>query len=62
MAWSERVSRARPTLRGRYDERFFRVWEFYLLSSAGFFHSRQGQLWRIVPTPRERSIGYRSVR
>jgi cyclopropane-fatty-acyl-phospholipid synthase len=62
MAWWERFSNAWPTLRGRYDERFFRMWKFYLLSSAGFFRSRQGQLWQIVLAPRERSTGYRSVR
>lgn len=38
------------------------MWKFYLLSSAGFFRSRQGQLWQIPLTPRERSTGYRSVR
>jgi cyclopropane-fatty-acyl-phospholipid synthase len=62
MAWWERFARAWPSLQGRYDERFFRMWKFYLLSSAGFFRSRQGQLWQIVLTPRERSTGYRSVR
>jgi cyclopropane-fatty-acyl-phospholipid synthase len=62
MAWWERFARAWPTLRARYDERFFRMWKFYLLSSAGFFRSRQGQLWQVVLAPRERSTGYRSVR
>jgi cyclopropane-fatty-acyl-phospholipid synthase len=66
MAWWERFERAWPALReraqGRYDERFYRMWKFYLLSSAGFFRSRQGQLWQIVLAPRQRSRGYRSVR
>jgi cyclopropane-fatty-acyl-phospholipid synthase len=62
MAWWERFERAWPTLRARYDERFHRMWKFYLLSSAGFFRSRQGQLWQLVLSPRERTCEYRSLR
>ena len=62
MAWWARFERAWPQLRARYGERFFRMWKFYLLSSAGFFRSHQGQLWQIVLAPRERSREYRSVR
>jgi len=38
------------------------MWKYYLLSCAGFFRSRQGQLWQLVLTRRERSGSYRSVR
>ncbi len=62
MAWWARFERAWPSLRAAYGERFFRMWKFYLLSSAGFFRSRQGQLWQIVLSPRSRSHEYRSVR
>jgi cyclopropane-fatty-acyl-phospholipid synthase len=62
MAWWARFERAWPQLRARYGERFFRMWKFYLLSSAGFFRSHQGQLWQVVLAPRERSREYRSVR
>ncbi len=62
MAWWARFERAWPQLRPRYGERFFRMWKFYLLSSAGFFRSHQGQLWQIVLAPRERTRVYRSVR
>lgn len=62
MAWWARFEQAWPTLRSRYDERFFRMWKFYLLSSAGFFRSRQGQLWQVVMSPRERTREYRSLR
>ena len=62
MAWWARFERAWPQLRARYGERFFRMWKFYLLSSAGFFRSHQGQLWQVVLAPRERSRDYRSVR
>ena len=62
MAWWNRFERAWPRLRVRYGDRFFRMWKFYLLSSAGFFRSHQGQLWQIVLAPRERRREYRSVR
>src|SRR6478752_8917333 len=45
MAWHERFEAAWPSLRGRYDERFHRLWRFYLLSSAGSFRARFTQLF-----------------
>jgi cyclopropane-fatty-acyl-phospholipid synthase len=32
----------------KYDERFYRMWRFYLLSCAGGFRARTSQLWQIV--------------
>ena len=34
----------------RYDERFYCMWRYYLLSCAGGFRSRNTQLWQIVMT------------
>jgi cyclopropane-fatty-acyl-phospholipid synthase len=62
MAWHARFEAAWPELRAHYDERFRRMWRYYLLSCAGFFRSRQGQLWQLVLSPRERSGIYRSIR
>jgi cyclopropane-fatty-acyl-phospholipid synthase len=50
MAWYERFDAAWPTLRARYDERFYRMWKFYLLASAGSFRARAQQLFQIVMT------------
>jgi cyclopropane-fatty-acyl-phospholipid synthase len=50
MAWHENFERAWPKLRARYDERFHRLWRFYLLSSAGSFRARFTQLYQIVMT------------
>lgn len=50
MAWHKNFINAWPTLQGKYDERFKRMWEYYLLSSAGGFRSRTHQLWQIVMT------------
>ena len=52
MAWNENFQRAWPDLRSRYDERFKRMWEYYLLSCAGAFRARRIQLWQIVFTKR----------
>ena len=62
MAWRDNFDRAWPQLRARYDERFYRMWVYYLMSSAGLFRSRQGQLWQLMLSKRERKATYRSVR
>ncbi len=62
MAWHRNVANAWPELSERYDRRFYRMWSYYLLACAGYFRSRQGQLWQLVLTPRERTQPYRSMR
>lgn len=48
MAWFENFEKAWPELKKNYDERFYRMWKFYLLSCAGSFRSRMNQLWQVV--------------
>lgn len=49
--------------RGReQDERFYRMWKYYLLSCAGAFRSRYIQVWQIVLSKNGVPGGYRSVR
>ena len=62
MAWWENFNRAWPQLEPRYGPRFYRMWRYYLMCCAGFFRSRQGQLWQLVLSKRERPGAYRSVR
>lgn len=50
MAWHANFEKAWPDLKSRYDERFHRMWRFYLLSCAGAFRARNNQLWQIVMT------------
>ena len=52
LAWVANFEKAWPELKRQYDERFFRMWRYYLLSSAGGFRSRHQQLWQIVFTRR----------
>jgi cyclopropane-fatty-acyl-phospholipid synthase len=62
MAWYDRFEHAWPKLRSKYGERFHRMWKYYLLCCAGFFRSRQGQLWQLVLSKREKTDTYRSLR
>lgn len=50
MAWNDNFQNAWPGLEGKYDERFKRMWEYYLLSCAGAFRARNIQIWQVVMT------------
>ena len=62
MAWWRNFESAWPVLQHDSSAEFFRFWRYYLLSCAGFFRSRQGQLWQVVLSKPGRSCGYRSWR
>jgi len=63
MAWMANVDRHKEELAGLgYDERFYRMWRYFLLSSAGGFRARRNHLWQIVLTRPALSRAYRSVR
>lgn len=62
MSWWENFRNSWPRLEKSYSKRFYRMWKYYLMASAGFFRSRQGQLWQIVLSKRKRNKIYRSVR
>lgn len=62
MAWWDNFDAAWPELKGRYDERFYRMWKYYLMCCAGLFRAKQGQLWQLVLGKRQRDGVYRSVR
>ncbi len=51
MSWHENFSRSWDLLKKTYDERFYRLWSYYLLSCAGAFRARATQLWQIVLSP-----------
>ena len=62
MAWRANVDAAWPQLPARYDERFQRMWRFYLSSSAAVFRARRDQLWQLTLSPRGVRGGYRVPR
>ena len=45
-----------------YDERFRRMWRYYLLACAGSFRARRNQVWQIVLSPGGVTGGYHPER
>ncbi len=62
LAWMKNFDAAWPRLKEKYDERFYRMWKYYLLASAGAFRSRKNQLWQIVLSKGGVPGGYVSIR
>ena len=62
MAWYENFKQGWPQLQDKYGDRFFRMWEYYLLSCAGSFRARKNQLWQIVLSKKGVAGGYHPVR
>jgi cyclopropane-fatty-acyl-phospholipid synthase len=48
MAWYENFLKHWDQLKSEFDERFFRMWKYYLLGCAGAFRARQTQVWQFV--------------
>jgi cyclopropane-fatty-acyl-phospholipid synthase len=51
MAWWANFDAAWPGLREKYGEAFYRMWKYYLLTSAAYFRARQHNLYQLVATP-----------
>ena len=62
MQWYRNFEAAWPELQSAYDERFHRMWRYFLLSSAAGFRARKNQLWQVVLSPRGVEGGYRAPR
>lgn len=61
MAWNDNFTRNWHKIKGKYDEKFYRMWRYYLLSCAGSFRARTIQLWQIVFS-KNPTKGYKSIR
>jgi cyclopropane-fatty-acyl-phospholipid synthase len=63
-AWYDNFIKAWPKLKatGKYSERFYRMWCYYLMCSAAAFRARQTQLWQVVLSPNGIPGGYKSIR
>jgi len=48
MAWDANFRAHWPTLAARYDQRFYRMWRYYLNVCAAAFRVRNLQLWQFV--------------
>ena len=62
VAWHENFVSRWPEIADRYGERFYRMWRYYLQSTAGGFRARHNQLWQIILSKHGVMGGYRSIR
>jgi cyclopropane-fatty-acyl-phospholipid synthase len=63
MAWMERFDRNREKIEALgYDNRFYRMWRFYLLSAAGSFSARRIHVWQVVLSKDGIAGGYEAIR
>ena len=63
MEWFNNFVTNWDKIKNKYSERFFRMWKYFLLSSAGSFRSRRhDQLWQIVLSKNGIPGGYQSIR
>ncbi|MFC1753565.1 cyclopropane fatty acyl phospholipid synthase [Thermoproteota archaeon] len=62
LAWHKNFTKNWDKLSGKYDQRFYRMWVYYLLINAGSFRARDSQLWQIVLAKKGVDNGYESVR
>ncbi len=62
MTWYGNFTKNWDQIKDTYDQRFYRMWTYYLLSCAGSFRSRRNQLWQIVFSKKGIQGGYQIIR
>lgn len=62
LAWRDNIEAAWDRLDAHYDERFRRMWRFYLAGSMASFRIRQSQLWQLLLSPEGIPGGCRAAR
>lgn len=61
MAWVKKFESNWDEIKHNYDESFYRMWRYYLLTSAAAFRARDIQLWQIVYSKRGVPGGYQRI-
>jgi len=63
MAWMERFDANWEAIRELgYDDRFYRMWRFFLMTAAGSFTARRIHLWQVVYSKDGVENGYEAIR
>jgi cyclopropane-fatty-acyl-phospholipid synthase len=62
MAWYDKFHANWPTPKTPEEERFYRMWKYYLLCCAGAFRSRAIQVWQFVLSTKGVPEGYKTQR
>ncbi len=60
--WYKNFKKNWNKIKDSYDNRFYRMWTYYLLSGVGWFRSGKNQLWQIVFSKNGVAGGYKSIR
>jgi len=61
-SWYANFEHAWPELKSNYNERFHRMWSYYLQVSAGMFRARYIHLWQVVYSKHGVEGGYKAIR
>jgi len=62
MAWFNNFDKNWDKIKLDHNERFYRIWKYYLLCCAGSFRARKNQLWQVVLSKGGVPGGYNSIR
>ncbi|MEK6738210.1 MAG: cyclopropane fatty acyl phospholipid synthase [Planctomycetota bacterium] len=62
ISWFKNFDKNWNKLQGFYNNRFYRMWKYYLMSCAGVFRSRFMQVWQIVFSKKGIYGGYCAIR
>lgn len=60
-SWFRNFHNNWDNIKDLYEGRFYRMWKYYLLSSAGAFRCRSLQVWQFVLSPNGVKGGYETV-
>lgn len=62
MSWYDNFAKFSNSSHQEYDDRFYKMWRFYLLTTAAGFRTRKLQLWQCVFSKDGLPGGYDSIR
>jgi cyclopropane-fatty-acyl-phospholipid synthase len=62
VAWLDNFEKSWQEIKKKYDEKFYRMWKYYLQIFAGAFRSRYLNVWQIVFSGEGVPGGYRGIR
>ena len=63
MAWMQRFDTNWEAIKELgYDDRFYRMWRFFLMTAAGSFTARRIHLWQVVYSKDGVENGYEAIR
>lgn len=60
--WLKRFKNTWPKFSNNYDDRFYKMWIYYLSCCAATFRAKKNDLWQIVFSKAEDNVFYKSVR